>query len=99
MALRGSFPPEPSRAHSSLPAGLGVCSFNPETALVSESGIPPALHTTHARVYVDLSGNHNTGLALANPNTAAQASQRTFLASPGTLRNHFSHSPEINNPL
>jgi hypothetical protein len=31
-----------------------------------ESGIPAAASTTHARVYVDLSGGHNTGLAIAN---------------------------------
>jgi hypothetical protein len=34
--------------------------------MISESGIPAAVSTTHARVYVDLSGNHNTGLAIAN---------------------------------
>jgi len=39
--------------------------------LVSESGIPAAVSTTHARVYVDLSENHNTGLAIANVNSAA----------------------------
>jgi hypothetical protein len=53
--------------------GLGVFSFNPEKVLVSESGIPASYPTTHARVYVDLSNNHNTGLALANPNATAQS--------------------------
>ena len=40
--------------------------YNPVDVLVSESGVPAALPTTHARVYVDLSRNHNTGLAIAN---------------------------------
>jgi hypothetical protein len=48
------------------PVGLGVFSYNPESILVSESGIPATNATAHARVYVDLSGNHNTGLAIAN---------------------------------
>jgi hypothetical protein len=48
------------------PIGSGVISFNPASMLVSESGIAAADSTTHARIYVDLSGNHNTGLAIAN---------------------------------
>jgi photosystem II stability/assembly factor-like uncharacterized protein len=48
------------------PASAGVFGYNPEDVLVSESGIPSAAATTHARVYVDLSENHNTGLAIAN---------------------------------
>lgn len=51
---------------SFTPVGSGMFSFNPEDVLVSESGIASAGATTHARVFVDLSGNHNTGLAVAN---------------------------------
>jgi hypothetical protein len=53
------------------PIGSGVFSYNPGSTLVSESGIPAAVPTTHARVFVDLSGNHDTGLAIANVNSAA----------------------------
>jgi hypothetical protein len=53
------------------PIGSGVFGYNPENILISESGIPSAVSTTHARVYVDLSSNHNTGLALANLVAAA----------------------------
>jgi hypothetical protein len=48
------------------PIGSGVFGYNPDYILVSESGIPSAVATTHARIYVDLSRNHNTGLALVN---------------------------------
>jgi hypothetical protein len=48
------------------PVGSGLFSYNPEDVLVSESGIPSAAATTHARIYVDLSQNHNTGLAIAS---------------------------------
>ncbi len=35
--------------------------------MISESGIPAAASTTHARIYVDMSNSHNTGVAIANP--------------------------------
>jgi hypothetical protein len=38
---------------------------------VTESGIPSALPTTKARVYIDKSGGHDTGIAIANPGTSA----------------------------
>jgi hypothetical protein len=53
-------------AGTSTPIGSGVFAFNPADILVTESGIPSAAATTHARIYVDLSGNYNTGLAIAN---------------------------------
>jgi ligand-binding sensor domain-containing protein len=53
-------------AGTSAPVASGVFGYNPSDALVSESGVPAAMSTTHARVYVDLSRNHNTGLAIAN---------------------------------
>jgi hypothetical protein len=54
-------------AGTSTPIGAGVFGYNPETYLVTESGIPAAVSTTHACIYVDLSGGHDTGLAVANP--------------------------------
>jgi hypothetical protein len=56
---------------SPAPVGSGVFGYNPGNVLVSESGVPAASIITHARVYVDLSKNHNTGLAIANPNSFA----------------------------
>lgn len=53
-------------AGTATPVGSGVFGYNPKDILVTESGIPATVSTTHARVYVDLSGNHNTGLAIAN---------------------------------
>jgi enterochelin esterase-like enzyme len=53
-------------AGTPTPIGSGIFGYNPDDILVSESGIPAANATTHARIYVDLSGNHNTGVALAN---------------------------------
>jgi trimeric autotransporter adhesin len=53
-------------ASSMAPVGSGVFSYNPNGVMVSESGIPSSAATTHARVYVDLSGGHDVGLAVAN---------------------------------
>jgi hypothetical protein len=56
---------------TSTPIGSGVFGYNPAGILVTESAIPAAGSTTHARVYVDLSGGHNTGLAIANTTTTS----------------------------
>jgi hypothetical protein len=53
------------------PIGSGVFTYNPAGILVSESGVPSAIPTTHARVYVDMSENHYTGLAVAKAGSAA----------------------------
>jgi hypothetical protein len=53
-------------AGTATPIGSGVFGYNPADVLVTESGIPSTSPTTHAHIYVDLSGNHNTGLAIAN---------------------------------
>jgi photosystem II stability/assembly factor-like uncharacterized protein len=65
-------------AGTTTPVGSGIFGYNPGNVLISESGIPSASATTHARIYVDLSENHNTGLAIANTaeagtNVAVQA--------------------------
>jgi hypothetical protein len=64
---------------SSTPIGSGIFSYNPSSILVTESGIPAAGSTTHARIHVDLSGGHNTGLAIANTtNSNADIKIRAF---------------------
>jgi hypothetical protein len=64
---------------SHAPTGSGVFSYNPGNVLITESGIPGARATTHARLYVDLTKNHNTGVAVANlSNSAATLSIKAF---------------------
>jgi enterochelin esterase-like enzyme len=79
---------------NSTPVGSGVFGYNPVNVLVTESGIPSVLSTTHARIFVDLTQNHNTGLAIANlSGAAANPTIRAFRtdgvtsasASPGLL--------------
>jgi sugar lactone lactonase YvrE len=72
-------------AGTSTPIGAGVFGYNPGNILVTESGIPATVSTTHARIYVDLSGGHNTGLAIANPtNTNASITITAFQSDGAT---------------
>jgi sugar lactone lactonase YvrE len=78
-------------AGTPTPVGSGIFGYNPENVLVSESGIPAAVATTHVRVYVDLSGNHNTGLAIANvsatgSNITINAYQKDGVTAAGTSK-------------
>jgi hypothetical protein len=52
------------------PVGAGVFSFSQGGIRVTESGVPAALPTTHARIYINESGNRSTGLAIANPDSS-----------------------------
>jgi subtilisin family serine protease len=52
-------------ANTSSPVGSGMISLTRGGIRVTESGVPAATPTTHARIYVDTSGGHDTGLALA----------------------------------
>ena len=80
-------------AGTSTPVAAGMFGYNPENVLVMESGIAAAAATTHARVYVDLSGGHNTGLAVAN---LAAANANIFIRafqSDGTTAIRTSQGP------
>lgn len=70
-------------AATSTPAGAGVFSVLKNGILVSESGIPAAKPTMHARIYVDLSGGHDTGLAIANTTNTDAVIYMTAFQSDG----------------
>lgn len=48
------------------PVAAGVFSFTQGGFLVTESGVPAVTPTTHARIYIDQSEGHSTGLAIVN---------------------------------
>jgi len=48
------------------PVGAGLFSCAPAGTLITESGIPSTVPTTHARIYIDRSNGHSTGLAIAS---------------------------------
>ncbi len=49
------------------PAGAGLFQYSSGGVLVTESGVPSATPTTRARIFVDTSAGHDTGLAIGNP--------------------------------
>ena len=92
-------------AQGIAPIAAGVFSFSQGGILTTESGVPSATPTTRARVYVDQSQNHGTGIAIANPgaqpiNVLIRAFQRngatpagngpaTFTLQPGGHKAQF----------
>ena len=50
-----------------LPSGLAIIGFRQNSVLVSEAGVPPSGLITSGRIYAEISGTTNTGIAIANP--------------------------------
>jgi hypothetical protein len=73
--------------------GAGVFRLAQGGSVVSESGIPAAVPTTRARIYVDKTTGRDTGVALANPSggsisiavTPFQADGSTSAGSAATI--------------
>jgi hypothetical protein len=81
-------------AGTNAPASAATFSFAQSGTTVTETGIPATTGTTHARIYVDKSGGHDTGLAVANPgNTNLRITAKAYQTDgvtpagngPGTL--------------
>jgi hypothetical protein len=54
-------------AGKSAPVGLALFQYSRDGILVTQTGISAAARTTLARIYVDMTGGHDTGIAFANP--------------------------------
>ena len=52
---------------TTAPVGAGIFQLSTGGNLVMEAGVPSSLPTTRARILVDKSGAHDTGLAVVNP--------------------------------
>jgi hypothetical protein len=57
-------------AGQTAPFGAGSFRFAQGGVVTTESGIAPADTTTQARIYVDTTGGHDTGLAISNPSSS-----------------------------
>jgi TonB family protein len=68
---------------SAVPAGVAVIAFRLNGTLVTEVGVPisPLLRT--GRIYAEVSGPLDTGLAIANPNSQAATISFSFTDSDG----------------
>src|SRR5207247_1812942 len=55
-------------AGSTAPSGLAIFGFRSNGVLVSEAGVPASGLIQSGRIYAEVNGPVNTGLAIANPN-------------------------------
>src|SRR5213593_4687735 len=55
-------------AGATTPAGVAIYSYRPGNYLISETGVPAAPVLQSGRIYAEVNGSVNTGLAIANPN-------------------------------
>jgi hypothetical protein len=55
------------------PVGSAIFAYSPSGILVSRAGVPAAQETTLARIYVDTSANHDTGIALVDASNGTNA--------------------------
>jgi sugar lactone lactonase YvrE len=53
---------------STTPSGLAIFGFRQNNVLVTEAGVPASRALKSGRIYAEVNGPVNTGLAIANPN-------------------------------
>jgi len=58
-------------AGMTTPTGLAIFGFTQNGVLVSEAGVPAAAPIQQGRIFAEVNGPVNTGLAIANPNDTA----------------------------
>ena len=67
---------------SATPAGVAIFGFRQDGVLVSEAGVPALLPVSTGRIYVEIDGTVNTGVAMANGSD--QAVNVRFFFTDGT---------------
>ena len=72
---------------SMTPAGLAILGFRQNNVLVSEAGISASPLVQSARIYAEVNGAINTGVAIANPNNQAADISFFFTGANGDFGN------------
>ena len=67
------------------PAGIAIFGFRQGNALISEVGVPAVPARTSGRLYAEIAGSVNAGLAIANPNSSAVTINFQFTDAAGNL--------------
>ena len=57
-------------AGSTTPSGIAIIGYRPGGVLVAEAGVPASEPVQEGRIFAEVNGPVNTGLAIANPNDA-----------------------------
>ena len=72
------------QAGTSIPAGVAILEFRINGTLVSEVGVPVSPVIQTGRIYAEVSGSVNTGVAIANPSNKPATLSFSFTNSAGT---------------
>jgi sugar lactone lactonase YvrE len=72
---------------SETPSGLAIFGFRENNVLVTEAGVPASPLLQSGRIYAEINGPVNTGLAVANPNDSPALISFFFADSNGTFGN------------
>ncbi len=73
-----------AEAGSNTPSGIAIFGYNPGGTLISEAGVPATEAVRQGRIFAEVNGPVNTGLAIANPNDA-----------PATILFHFTDTEGV----
>jgi hypothetical protein len=68
---------------STTPSGVAIFGFRQNNILVSETGVPASLPLTSGRIYAEVAGAVDTGLAIANPNNSTATIRFLFTDTAG----------------
>jgi len=68
---------------SLMPAGVAIFGFRQNNVLITEAGVPASPLIQSGRIYAEVNGSVNTGIAIANPNNQAAAISFYFTSAAG----------------
>src|SRR5439155_16367468 len=80
------------------PSGLAILGLRQNNVLVSEAGVPASPLIQSGRIYAEINGPVDTGLAIANPNNQPAALSFFFTDSNGNL-NYGSATIPVNGQI
>ena len=80
-------------AGSAAPSGVAIFGFRQNNVLVSEAGVPASQAIRSGRIYAEVNGPVNTGLAIANPNNQPVTVSFYFTNSSGDFGNDTTTIP------
>ena len=78
---------------SNAPAGVAIFGYRQGGILLSEAGVPASPLITSGRIYAEMNGAVNTGLAIANPNNVAAILTFFFTTGSGNLGSNTTTIP------
>jgi sugar lactone lactonase YvrE len=78
---------------STTPSGLAIFGFRQNNVLVTEAGVPASPLLQSGRIYAEVNGPVNTGLAIANPNSQSATVSFFFTDSNGNFGNESTTIP------